>query len=84
MSPEFGFELHPEAAKDIIEIWEYVAEDSPLAAERVREEILDAIRRLVPVPDCVCARRVKRLRVIVVMHRHRNPRVMAAVLRSRE
>lgn len=35
-----GFDLHPEAAQDIIEIWEYIAADSPQAAKRVREEIL--------------------------------------------
>jgi len=34
-----AFELHPEAARDITEIWEYIAEDSPTAAGRVREEI---------------------------------------------
>lgn len=41
-----GFRLHPEAARDISEIWEYIAEDNPDAAGRVREEILDAIRHL--------------------------------------
>ncbi len=46
-----GFELHPGAAQDITEIWEFIAEDNPLAARRVREEILDAIRKLVPFPD---------------------------------
>jgi plasmid stabilization system protein ParE len=45
-----GFELHLDAAQDITEIWEFIAENSPLAAKRVREEILDAIRRLVPFP----------------------------------
>ena len=35
-----GFILHPEAANDIIEIWEYIASDSPDAARRVRESIL--------------------------------------------
>lgn len=46
-----GFELHPGAAQDITEIWEFIAEDSPLAARRVREEILEAIRKLVPFPQ---------------------------------
>jgi plasmid stabilization system protein ParE len=32
---------HPLAAQDIAEIWEYIAEDDPLAARRVREEILN-------------------------------------------
>jgi len=45
-----AFELHPEAARDITEIWERIAEGSPTAAGNVREEILDAIRRLVAFP----------------------------------
>jgi toxin ParE1/3/4 len=44
------FVLHPEAASDITEIWEFIAKDNPLAARRVREDILDAIRRLVLFP----------------------------------
>lgn len=43
MSVRRGFELHPEAARDITEIWEYIFSDSPMAARRVREEILEAI-----------------------------------------
>jgi len=46
-----GFVLHPGAAQDITDIWEFIADDSPLAAGRVREEILDAIRRLVSFPQ---------------------------------
>jgi plasmid stabilization system protein ParE len=34
-----GFALHPLAAQDITEVWEYIAADNPLAARRVREEI---------------------------------------------
>jgi plasmid stabilization system protein ParE len=45
-----GFDLHPLAAQDISDIWSYIAEDSPRAARRFREEILDAIRGLVPFP----------------------------------
>jgi plasmid stabilization system protein ParE len=45
-----GFGLHPLAAQDIANIWAFIAEDSPQAARRVREEILAAIRRLVPFP----------------------------------
>ena len=44
------FDLHPGAAQDITDIWEFIAEDNPLAARRVREEILAAIRALVPFP----------------------------------
>ena len=48
MTDDQGFRLHPGAAQDITEIWEFIAEDNPLAARRVREDILDAIRKLVP------------------------------------
>jgi len=50
MTSDQGFKLHPEAARDITDIWEYIAEENPLAAGLVREEILDAIRKLVPFP----------------------------------
>lgn len=50
MTSDQGFKLHPEAARDITDIWEYIAEENPRAAGRVREEILDAIRKLVPFP----------------------------------
>ena len=50
MTPEPGFALHPEAARDITEIWEYIAEDNPVAARRVREEILSRIRAVAPFP----------------------------------
>jgi len=46
-----GFELHPGAALDISEIWEYIAKDDLLAARRVREDILDAMRKLVAFPN---------------------------------
>ena len=45
-----GFDLHPLAAQDITGIWTYVADHSPQTARRVREEILAAIRALVPFP----------------------------------
>lgn len=45
-----GFHLHPEAAQDITDIWEYIANDSPQAAQRVRGEIQDAIRSLARFP----------------------------------
>ena len=50
MTAEQGFDLHPLAAQDITDIWEFIAEDNPLAARRVREDILSAIRRLVHFP----------------------------------
>ena len=51
MNAEQGFALHPLAAQDITEIWEYIAEDNPLAAGRFREEILNTIRALIPFPN---------------------------------
>ncbi len=44
------FPLHPGAAQEITDIWEFIARDHPLAARRVREEILETIRELVPFP----------------------------------
>jgi plasmid stabilization system protein ParE len=101
-----GFELHPGAAQDITEIWEFIAEDSPLSAKRVREEILDAIHKLVAFPHqghtrpdltsrplrfqivrdflIAYAPEEKPIVVIAVVHGHRNPRVMAAILRGRK
>jgi plasmid stabilization system protein ParE len=51
MTADRGFALHPLAAQGITEIWEYIAEDDPLAARRVREEILSRIRAVVPFPQ---------------------------------
>jgi plasmid stabilization system protein ParE len=42
-----GFVLHPEIFKDLDEIREFIATDSLNAADRVPEEIHEAIRRLV-------------------------------------
>lgn len=44
------YSLHPEALKDIEEIWEYIAQDNPEAAGRVVSEIFEALRALVPFP----------------------------------
>jgi plasmid stabilization system protein ParE len=44
------FVLHPEAEQDIADIWEFIAEDSIDAADRVRDEIHDCIRSLVSFP----------------------------------
>jgi len=38
-----GFVLHPEALTDLEEIWEYIAADSLDAADRIREEIFEAV-----------------------------------------
>lgn len=50
MSVRCAFALHPEAAHDITDIWEYIASENPLAA-RVREDIQAAIRSLLDFPD---------------------------------
>jgi toxin ParE1/3/4 len=46
-----GYALHPEAFADLDDIREYIAEDSPDAADRVITEIFDGIRALVPFPE---------------------------------
>ncbi len=51
MSSDLGFRLHPLAAQDITEIWEYIAQDNPRAAGRLREELLSRIRAVVPFPN---------------------------------
>ncbi|MGC2831162.1 MAG: type II toxin-antitoxin system RelE/ParE family toxin [Candidatus Acidiferrum sp.] len=38
-----GFVLHPEALTDLDENWEFIAADNPSAADRVLEEIHEAI-----------------------------------------
>ena len=44
------YALHPEALTDLDGIREYIAEDSPDAADRVITEIFDGIRALVAAP----------------------------------
>ncbi len=58
MTADQRFKLHPEAARDITDIWEYIAEENPPAAGRVREDILHAIRKLVPFPHQGHKRRI--------------------------
>ena len=45
-----GYYFHPEARRDLDEIWEFIRTDSPDAADRMIWEILSAIRALVPFP----------------------------------
>jgi len=74
-----AFKLHPAAARDITEIWEYIAQDSPLAARRAALRFIRVRNYLIAyAPD------EKPLWVVAVMHGHRNPRTMAAILRARE
>ena len=101
-----GFKLHPEAYTDLDGMWEFIAQDSADAADRVRDKIYDAIRALVAFPhqghrrSDLTSRPLRFWRVydyliayapdehplwvVAVIHGHRNPRVMAAILRGRE
>jgi toxin ParE1/3/4 len=45
-----GYILHPQVYVDLDEIWEFIAEDNLDAADRVREDIYQAILALVPFP----------------------------------
>ena len=45
-----GFDFHPEALADLDEIWDFIAVDNLEAADRVVEDILAAVRALVPFP----------------------------------
>jgi plasmid stabilization system protein ParE len=44
------FRLSPEASQDLAEIFEYIAQDNADAADRVREELLEAMRGLAAMP----------------------------------
>lgn len=45
-----GYDFHPEARTDLDEIWDYIAEENPDAADRVIGDILAAVRTLLPFP----------------------------------
>jgi antitoxin ParD1/3/4 len=45
-----NYALHPEAFNDLSDIWEFIAKDNLDAADRVGEEIYDAIRFLADHP----------------------------------
>jgi plasmid stabilization system protein ParE len=45
-----GYEFHPEAEIDLDTIWEFIAEDSQLAADRMIDAIEATIEALVPLP----------------------------------
>jgi toxin ParE1/3/4 len=100
-----AYALHPEAFADLDGIRDYIARESPDAADRVISEIFDAIRGLVRFPHqghrrpdlssrplrfilvreylIAYAPEEKPLWVVAVIHGRRNPRIMAAILRSR-
>jgi toxin ParE1/3/4 len=101
-----GYAFHPDARRDLDEIWDYIAADNLDAADEVITEILAAIRAVVPFPHSghrrpdltarplrflivreyliAYAPEEKPLWVIAVTHGHRNPRVIAAILRDRD
>ena len=43
-------DFHPEVENDFAEIWDFIADDSPAAADKVIADILDAIETLAPFP----------------------------------
>jgi toxin ParE1/3/4 len=45
-----GFQLHPGAVQDITEIWQFIAQDNLSAAARLREDILESVRKLAAFP----------------------------------
>jgi len=45
-----GFVLHPEALGDLEEIWEFIADDSLEAADRILDEIRQVMHALVTFP----------------------------------
>jgi plasmid stabilization system protein ParE len=42
--------LHPEALRDLEDIWEYIAQDNPDAADRVIDELFNALDTLAASP----------------------------------
>ena len=45
-----GYAFHPEAFTDLDDIWEFIAEHNIDAADKVIDEIYDALRKLVEFP----------------------------------
>lgn len=45
------FILSPAARHDLLDIWEYIAEDSLDAADRVRDDLYAAMRKLAAMPS---------------------------------
>jgi toxin ParE1/3/4 len=101
-----GYAFHPEAALDLAEIWDFIAQDSIDSADRVIEQISDTVRTLEQFPHqgnqrpdltslplrfkvvgqylIAYAPLERPLWIVAVMHGRRSPRLMAAILRSRE
>ena len=92
MNPDQGFRLHPKAALDITEIWEFIGQQSPGGARYFLEEILEAIRKLVPFPHQghkrpdLTSRPLRFLAVrdyLIAYAPEENPLVVIAVLHGR-
>ena len=94
-----GYDFHPEAEIDIDEVWECIAADNLSAADQSlealvpfpqqghrRTDLTNRPLRFTRVRDYLIAYAPDEqpLWVIAVMHGHRSPRVMAAILRGRE
>ena len=86
-----AFVFHPEALADLDEIWEYIADDSIDAADRVREEIFEAIGLLVKFPNQGHVRpdltsrplRFRAVREYVIAYAPEKPLAVIAVLHGR-
>ena len=87
-----GYALHPEALADLEEIRDFVADDSPDAADRLIAEIFDAFRSLVSFPNQGYSRpnlasrplRFKLVREYVMAYApHRDPLWVIAVIHGR-
>jgi plasmid stabilization system protein ParE len=46
-----GYDIHPEAALDLDEIWEFIAGDNLDAADRAIADVLAALDKLAPFPN---------------------------------
>ena len=45
-----GYLLSPEARQDLLDLWEYIAQDSIDAADRIRDALFAAMDRLAEMP----------------------------------
>jgi plasmid stabilization system protein ParE len=91
-----GYDFHPEARLDLTEIWEFIRADNLDAAIRGlvpfphqghrRIDLTSRPLRFIRVREYLVAYAPDEnpLWVVAVMHGHRSPRVMAAILRGRE
>ena len=101
-----GYDFHPGAEVDLADTWDFIAADSPDAADRVTDDILERLTEVVKFPhqghhrtdltsrpmrffriydDLIAyAPNKQPLWVVAILHGNRNPRVLAAILRSRE